>query len=299
LTRFTRPLRYRQRRADVATKRATAHALVSLSSSRPAGHFHPVCAALDRNWSAAGAGAGTGKDFPVSSTTLGAPAMARTQTRDIIVPAADGASRVPPSAAHGEGDQDCPIDRLLRAMACVKPNESNPQTVGSCGPVCETAVNADRDVKPPKEAVGLLEEGAAMAADGSSAAAGAEDDCTRGQMIVTAVGAARRAEQVEPPRRFGGGCGGAIGLEALACTAAEILTRSFRPPAASAAAPASLAAALLAAPPGVGAGCGGARRERADAQLSALSTPPFSPEVAALPAGILPPAPHLALSLVI
>ncbi len=99
-----------------------------------------------------------------------------------------------------------------------------------------------------------------------------------------------------PPhwQRAGSGCAEPIGLEALACTAAEILTRSFRPPASAAAPPASLAAALLAAPPGGGA----VRRERADAQLSALSTPPFSPEVAALPAGILPQAPHLTFSLV-
>eukprot|EP00291_Cryptomonas_curvata_P010883 CAMPEP_0172187370 /NCGR_PEP_ID=MMETSP1050-20130122/21308_1 /TAXON_ID=233186 /ORGANISM="Cryptomonas curvata, Strain CCAP979/52" /LENGTH=401 /DNA_ID=CAMNT_0012861701 /DNA_START=170 /DNA_END=1372 /DNA_ORIENTATION=+ len=226
--RHCKAYRYRQRRADVATKRATAHALVSLSSSRPAGHFHPVCSALDRNWSAAGAGTGAGdSEFPESSAApataaAAAAALAWTPTRDLIAPTSDGASSVPPAAVHPEGDQDCPIDRLLRAMACVKPSESRPHPAGgACGPVGETAVAAEGDAKPPEEAVGWLREVDAKAADGYAAAAAAEDEGACREMAA----AARRAEQAAPPRRVGSGCSGPIGLEALACTAAEILTR--------------------------------------------------------------------------
>ena len=334
-------LRYRQRRADVASKRATAHALVSLSSSRPPIQIFCSSSAM----TCAGDTVTGNADSNPSRASVAAVASS---SESLVCSSSVPPSRTDCIVASGP---DCPIDRLLRAMTCEKQctvhgevevqatytkiisSEKQPVPAETDGLLAGTktasfspvdavdAATANQVSAVPKEAADAVkanrpclapvDTAATLVPRGGCVPSLRAEDVVGGRVEDVVGGDAHRrwCGQLSPARVMRVAAA-PLGLEALACTAAEILTRNCRPAAGAPVSP----PAMVGIRPGTGAiafavsvvarvededtdgGNEGGRWERGDAQLSALSTPPFSPEVAAISSRLLAADPPLSLA---
>lgn len=210
--------------------------------------------------------------------------------------------------------QDCPIDRLLRAMASDKQNPLSPNSVIAVESSRERSEGVTHIPSDLQSAQNIcFTAGEAMHEELKSPVEGE----TRVVCLATPDAKNFWIGQLSPAR-VSRVAAAPLGLEALACTAAEILTRSCRPPPGLPVSPstslsvlhtaAGAVAARAAAAAAVAALAGGSdedtdcstntrgRWERGDAQLSALSTPPFSPDVAAFSGGLMTPDPPPSLT---
>lgn len=303
--------RYRQRRADVATKRATAHALVSLSSSRPAAQIQMVSPPVEISFSVNSAGLCPSVEVFQSETFAAAGSEAASNS----VNQTSSDSKIRNSLFDQTADaQDCPIDRLLRAMACDKQVPVSPKTRAAAelqSFKSEVCAEITVDFRQSDSNGIKLTDTENKGLNSVSPEAGGKVMC-----VSSADSQSIWIGQLSPSRVCCRAVAAPRGLDALACTAAEILTRSCRPsggmpvspPAALSVLQATAGAFAARAAAAAAAFAEGAdedtdsssstrgRWERGDAQLSALSTPPYSPEVAAQPSGLLVLDPPLSLT---